>query len=145
MSERETPLSGKNPQPVNREEYLAALFAQMVVQQANMATIFLGKAPHPHTDRTEVDLEGARLFIDQLEMLEAKTKGNLSKEEEMLLRQTLMQLRLEFVEAAQSPAPAATPASPPEGGATPAPAAESVTGAARTPEEESRKKFSKKY
>ena len=125
---------------------MAALFAQMVLQQANMAMMLLGKAPHPHTGENMQDLEGARMFIDQLEMLEVKTKGNLGKEEENLLKQSLMSLRLAFVEAVESPggAPLSDKAVPPpqsESGA----AASPETSAPPADDAESRKKFTKKY
>jgi len=123
---------------ISREEMMSALFAQLVMQQANMAMMLLGKVPHPETGNIVKDIEAARLFIDQLEMLESKTKGNLTKEESALLKQSLMNLRLGFVEAVEAPTPAtemgAKPAEAPA--ATPAPPAES---------EEHRKKFSKKY
>src|SRR5512135_475457 len=89
----------------SRDERLSALFAQLVMQQANMAMMLLGKVPHPESGQAVKDLEAARLFIDQLEMLEGKTKGNLSKEEAGLLKQSLMSLRLAFVEAVESPQP----------------------------------------
>jgi hypothetical protein len=122
----------------------SALFAQLVLQQANMASMLLGKVPHPETGEVIKDMDAARLFIDQLEMLEAKTKGNLTKEEGALLKQSLMSLRLAFVEAVESPAaPAGSKAQSPtaKGGTAPG-----AAGIQATPsEEESRKKFSKKY
>jgi len=129
----------------SREDMMSALFAQMVMQQSNLALMLLGKAPHPESGQTIRDLDGAKLFIDQLEMLEAKTKGNLTHHEEGLLKQSLMALRLAFVEAVESPetpaqpkaAPTAAPASPT--GTAPA----ETTGAAG--EEESRKRYSKKF
>src|SRR5947209_14785183 len=81
----------------------AALFAQFVMRQANMAFLFLGKIAHPETGQTMKDLDGARQFIDELEMLEAKTRGNLNKEEAGLLKQTLMNLRLAYVQAVEEP------------------------------------------
>jgi hypothetical protein len=132
----------------------SALFAQLVMQQANMAMMLLGKVAHPQSGEVIKDLEAARLFIDQLEMLEVKTKGNLTKDESGLLKQSLMSLRLAFVEAVDSgPAPsagqaspAASPpsasASPPPTPSEPAPPGESSTS---SDEEEHRKKFSKKY
>src|SRR6185503_2931044 len=93
--------------PISREEMMSALFAQLVVQQSNMAMLLMGKVPHPQTGQTVRDTEAARLFIDQLEMLEAKTKGNLTKEEDQLLKQSLMGLRMAFVEAMEAPAPEA--------------------------------------
>src|SRR5215468_6476802 len=82
---------------------VSALFAQLVMQQANMAMMLLGKVAHPETGGVLKDIEAARLFIDQLEMLEVKTQGNLSKEESSLLKQSLMNVRLAFVEAVESP------------------------------------------
>jgi hypothetical protein len=128
----------------SREEMQSALFAQLVMQQANMAMMLLGKVPHPETGQVVKDLEAARLFIDQLEMLENKTKGNLTREEAGLLKQSLMSLRLAFVEAVESPEPQSQPKGPEAAdsshqsqGAQPAsPAA---------PQEEHQKKFSKKY
>ena len=78
---------------------MTALFAHLVMQQSNMAMMLMGKAPHPETGKPVRDLESAKLFIDLLEMLEAKTKGNLTKDEQNLLKQTLMAVRIGFVEA----------------------------------------------
>jgi len=89
-----------------REAMHSMLFNQLVVQQSSLTLILLGKAPHPETGKITRDLDAARLFIEQLEMLEAKTKGNLARHEEALLKQTLMTLRLAFVEAAEAPLPA---------------------------------------
>ena len=90
-----------------REAMHSMLFNQLVVQQSSLALILLGKAPHPETGKTTRDLDAARLFIEQLEMLEAKTRGNLARHEETLLKQTLMTLRLAYVEAAEAaPLPA---------------------------------------
>jgi hypothetical protein len=123
----------------------SALFAYLVMQQSNMATMLLGKTPHPQTGKTMRDLDSAKLFIDQLEMLEVKTKGNLSPEEGSLLKQTLMNLRLAFVEAADAPEATEPKQAAPEP-TQPAPeAAKSVPEAPAAEDEEHRKKFSKKY
>ena len=130
----------------SREEMQSALFAQLVLQQTNLTMMLLGRTSNPQTGETIRDLDAARLFIDQLEMLEAKTKGNLSRDEVRLLQQSLMSLRMAFVEAVESPA--ATPSG--AAGAKPQPeAAEVKTAPAETtsaaPEEAPRKRFSKKY
>jgi hypothetical protein len=143
------PQSGsKGPAHVDRAEIYSALFAQMILQQSNLAMMLLGKMPHPQTGKAVQDIEGAKMFIDQLEMLEVKTKGNLSPDEEALLKHSLMSLRLAFVEAVESPAPAEpAAASEPAGRTGEAPAAASE----RKPEEagdsdaDSKKKFSKRY
>ena len=93
----------------SREEIMTAIFAGMVNQYAQMAFMFMGKVPNPQTGATEVELESAKMFIDNLEMLEFKTKGNLSAEEDKFLKSVLTQLRMDFVECldkqgAKSPA-----------------------------------------
>lgn len=150
MSEPAT--TPKEVSGLSREEMHSVLFAQIIMQLSNMAMMMLGKMPGPQSGENLRDLEAARHFIDQLEALEAKTKGNLSKEEVALLKQTLMALRLAFVEAVESPQPAAKSAEAvPKTAAAgkPAPAPENKTapaqGADATTEEPSGKRFSKKY
>ena len=145
-------VSERDPGFASPEELNSALFAHLVMQQSNMALMLLGKAPHPETGQTVQDLEGAKLFIDQLEMLEAKTKGNLSKEESAMLKQTLMSLRFSFVQAVESAPPktveqSRSEAAPSQPGlatetAKAAPAASTVLSGE---DEEHRKKFTKKY
>ena len=142
--------SAHNVDAASRQEELSFLFAQLVLQQSNMALMFLGKVAHPESGKVVQDVEAARLFIDQLEMLEVKTKGNLSKDEETLLKQTLMTVRLNFVQTVESSAPAQPPKreTPP-----PAPAAAGQSTGQSSPqpapsaveEDEHRTKFSKKY
>jgi hypothetical protein len=101
-----------------------------------MAVVLMGRAPNPMTGKTETDLESARLFIDQLEMLEAKTRGNLTPEEQQLLKQNLMTARMAFVQTVE------------EAGKKPQaakPKAAETNAAAPETDESSRKKFSKSY
>jgi len=49
------------------------------------------------------NLSHAQEVIDILTMLEAKTKGNLTGEEETLLEEMLYTLRIKFVEKAKAP------------------------------------------
>lgn len=133
----------------NSDAAHAGLFADLVVQHANMALIFAGAVPHPESGERVTDLEAAQHFIDRLDMLQAKTRGNLGPQEAALLQQSLAAARMAFVHAVEAPAPAAatTPAEPPvtsgAGPTAPAPAA-----AAEAPpgmSEDERKKFVKKY
>ena len=143
--------SAHNADPLSRQEELSFLFAQLVLQQSNMAMMLLGKVAHPESGKVVQDVDAARLFIDQLEMLENKTKGNLSKEEENLLKQTLMSLRLNFVETVESsgsapsqqPKPAEAPAEQPQAAESIRPGPDSAPSSSE--EDEHRKKFSKKY
>jgi hypothetical protein len=133
-----------------REENMSVLFAQMVIQQANMAMMLMGQVPHPQTGQTIKDIEAARMFIDQLEMLEEKTKGNLSKHEENLLRQSVTTLQMTFVEAVESPdekssASASAPAAETTREIQPSESSHPENISSPAAEEESKKKFSKKY
>jgi len=145
--------SFSNPENMSHEEMMSALFASMVMQQSNMAMLYLGQVPHPETGQPVRDLDAAQMFIQQLEMLEVKTKGNLGKEEASLLKHSLSSLRMAFVQAVEGgekatpavktePAPAASPApdSKTEGGENADPQSDSPTAA-----DEERKKFVKKY
>jgi len=140
-------VSEDNPVSGSPDEMRSALFAHMVMQQSRMAMMLLGKTPHPETGQVIRDLEAARLFIDQLEMLEFKTKGNLNPEEAALLKQSLMSLRMAFVEAVDSSPSPAEPRPAQPAGSTSAPEPAKAAPASATPlaEEEHRKKFTKKY
>lgn len=141
----EQPTSGTT-EALSSEDRASALFAQLVLQQTNMAMMLLGKMAHPETGKVYKDIEAARLFIDQLEMLETKTRGNLTKDESGLLKHSLMSLRLAFVEAVDSPEPKQEKTSDPGKAASQTAAQEAPAGASGSQaDDEHRKKFSKKY
>ena len=132
-------------------------FIEFVMMHAQNAALFLGQIPNPKTGEPEVNLDLARMFIDQLEMIQEKTRGNLTNEETMVLRNALSNLQMAFVEvsggARPSGAPdtAAQPEPPPP--VSSQPAEQPASGAAEQkppissaePETESRKKFTKSY
>ena len=132
------------PGNTSRDESMSAQFAGLVMQQTNLALMLLGKSPHPETQKTVQDIDGAKMFIDQLEMLELKTQGNLNADETKLLKQSLTALRLAFVQAIDSQSPSMA-ADPPKKPAAPAEPPESSTTPTPPSAEEARKKFSKKY
>lgn len=70
-----------------------ARFSEFVFLQAQNAGLFLGKIPHPQTGETRVNLRAAKSVIDSLEMLRAKTAGNLTELETKLLATALDNLR----------------------------------------------------
>jgi hypothetical protein len=72
-------------------------FPSYVLSYYARVMIFLGEVPDPDTNKKEEDLEAARYFIDLLSMLQEKTKGNLSKDEEQLLDKVLYELRMIFM------------------------------------------------
>lgn len=76
-------------------------FATFVLSLATSAQISLGAIPHPETGKAEVHTPGAKQMIDVLAMLQDKTRGNLSKDEETLLEQVLYNLRMHFVRVSE--------------------------------------------
>jgi hypothetical protein len=127
-------------------------FIEFVMMQAQNAALFLGQIPNPQTGKGEVNLELAKMFIDQLGMIQDKTRGNLTNEETAVLRNTLSNLQMAFVEvsrqAREGTAGSAAPEAPEAEISEPAPpgseekAAPPVTSES---ESESRKKFTKSY
>jgi hypothetical protein len=69
----------------------------MLVTQALFALGVLGVKGQ---ERPEPDLGLAKYNIDMLEMLEEKTKGNLTEEEQKVLTDTLNQIRMAYVKIA---------------------------------------------
>ena len=88
-----------------------ASFEFLVLSLRVQAEIHLGLYPAP--DGAKPDLEIARHTIDLLAVLQTKTKGNLTMEEQRLLDNSLTELRFRFIQAAQpaSATPPETPAS----------------------------------
>ena len=76
------------------------LFMQLILQNQQIAMMSMGKIKNPVTDRIERNLEHAKIYIDTLDMLLAKTKGNLSDYEEKFLTETIKELKLNYVEEA---------------------------------------------
>ena len=73
-------------------------FYTFVLSLGSSAFVHLGDAPHPETGAAQVSLELAKQTIDILGMLQTKTKGNLTAEEERFLDNLLLDLRLRFVQ-----------------------------------------------
>lgn len=74
-----------------------ASFATLVSLLASQAMAALGQLPDPATNQPTVRLGMAKHFIDSLEVLEQKTKGNLSDVEAGMLENMLYELRLLYV------------------------------------------------
>ena len=74
-------------------------FGTLVFSFATSALINMGAAPDPQTKKTIKNLPVAKQNIDILEILQKKTKGNLSPEENQLMENLLAEVRLRFVEA----------------------------------------------
>lgn len=102
------------------------LFGSLVLSLAASAMQLMGKTVNPVSGKVEVNLEQAQATIDLLDVLQTKTKGNLSDAEDKLLGHILGDLKLNYVEtmnakpgeaaadAPELPKEEAPPAPPPE-------------------------------
>ena len=127
---------------------LSQRFIEFIMMQAQNAALFLGQIPNPQTGKGEVNLELAKIFIDQLAMIQEKTRGNLTAEEEKILRSTIANLQMVFVEVSQQGGVQSGPATPDgssEESDAKSEASEAKPESAETSEAESRKKFTKSY
>jgi hypothetical protein len=75
-------------------------FGSLLVLLGTQASLYLGDIPNPVNQKREKDIPAAKHFIDLLSLLQVKTKGNLTGEEERLLQQLLFDLRLRYVREA---------------------------------------------
>jgi hypothetical protein len=91
-AEREAPkMEEQPPRPLD--------FSTLILSLANTALFQLGLIRTPEGGEVGKDIQGARQTIDLLGLLELKTRGNLTEQEEKVLKDALFQLRMAFVEA----------------------------------------------
>jgi hypothetical protein len=83
--------------PEAGEELPQARFDLFVSGLAMEALIALGEMANPATRKQAVNLPQARYLIDLLGVFEEKTRGNLSVDEERLLKDTVYQLRMRYL------------------------------------------------
>jgi hypothetical protein len=84
------------------EQHETVTFNTFVLSLVTTAAVHLGDIAPPGSDtRLEPNLPGAAQMIEILGMLQQKTKGNLTPEEQQFLEQVLYELRMRFVEASK--------------------------------------------
>jgi hypothetical protein len=140
---------------------MAQRFMQFVMMQRQQVLFVLGLLDEGG-QKMPPNLEAAKMFIDQLEMIQAKTAGNLIETEIKILENVLTSLRLAFVEVSGGVSPGMIPSRPMPGleelaqeeaglaapTPTEAPAAKAAPEpSSAAPEEptENKKKFTKTY
>lgn len=79
------------------------LFMHLVSMLAMSAIQQMGKLVDPNTGKAETNLDAAQATIDMLDMLEARTRGNLDADETKLIKDTLMSLKMNYVESQGQP------------------------------------------
>jgi Domain of unknown function (DUF1844) len=77
-------------------------FENMVRMLGSNAAMVLGAYADPRTGQPMLDPDAAREFIDMLDALREKTRGNLSPEEDTLLLDLLGKLKMTYLEVNQA-------------------------------------------
>jgi len=96
--------TGKEPDPESQEpplQFPEINFATFVVSLNASALLHLGAIEDPASGTRDKSLPMAKQTIDILSMLQEKTVGNLSEEEESLLKNILYDLRIMYVREKQ--------------------------------------------
>ncbi len=101
MAKPPTEPGSEHDNDLSEEDSLPALdFTTFVLSLSTTVLGSLGEIPEPNGTKHHVDLPLARQTIDLLTLLQVKTRGNLTGEEERLLNQVLLDLSMRFVEVA---------------------------------------------
>ena len=79
------------------------LFIHLVNTFVQSAWISLGKVKNPVSDKIERNVEQATYYIDLLDMLQTKMKGNLSEWEEQYIIHSLSELKLNYIDEKKKP------------------------------------------
>ena len=87
------------PSPAGAAQAAPAGFGELVNMLAMQAAIALGGYQGPGGERIPPDPAAAKHHIDLLDVLDKKTKGNLTDEEQRILDGVLYELRLQYVQA----------------------------------------------
>ncbi|MEO6954249.1 MAG: DUF1844 domain-containing protein [Polyangia bacterium] len=74
-------------------------FSAFMLSLASSALVHLGELEHPEHANTSENLALAKQSLDILGLLQEKTRGNLTDDEQKLLEQLLYELRLKYVAA----------------------------------------------
>ena len=82
-----------------------ASFVNFLMSIASNAAAALGMMEHPVTGQRGVDLPLGKHWIDVLGMLQEKTRGNLSPQEEQIFKGLLADLRMQFVSLTRASMP----------------------------------------
>jgi hypothetical protein len=90
------------PSAMSEEQRDQFFFMSIVQNFQQLAWGGLGKIANPDQSEPKVDIEQARWAIDMLAMLQRRTQGNLSPEEERDLQQVMYTLQMNFVEEQQN-------------------------------------------
>ncbi len=98
MVEKESLAAEENQETVHQS---SVNFSSFILSLATSALVQLGQEADPNSGKISVDLSNARQSIDLLTLLEEKTRGNLTQEEESLVQRLLYTLRMKCISVEQ--------------------------------------------
>ena len=88
------------PNPAPGEQLASGVpvtFASFVISLGSSSLMLMGEQLDPQQPAMPVNLPQAKEIIDLLSVLDVKTKGNLTTEEQTVLRDMLYALRMKYV------------------------------------------------
>lgn len=89
--------STKQAAPSHHAPTMPVTFSSFVISLGSSSLMLMGEQLDPHQAPMPVNLPQAKEIIDLLSVLEDKTKGNLTSEEQTVLRDMLYALRMKYV------------------------------------------------
>ena len=95
---QQTPPASASPDETSHEDHLLPVnFSSFVISLGSSSLMLMGERLDPQQQPIPVNLPQAKEIIDLLSVLEEKTKGNLTSEEQTVLRDMLYALRMKYV------------------------------------------------
>jgi hypothetical protein len=92
-----------NPQTPEEDDRMGPAqpidFTTLIMSLASSALVSMGRVPDPATGTVLKNLVFAQQNIDIIHLLQEKTRGNLSADEERLVEQILYELRMSYISA----------------------------------------------
>lgn len=86
-----------NPTGAETASGVPVTFASFVISLGSSSLMLMGEQLDPQQPAMPVNLPQAKEIIDLLSVLDLKTKGNLTTEEQAVLRDMLYALRMKYV------------------------------------------------
>ncbi len=95
---KQTPSDSPSPAETSHQDHpLPVTFSSFVISLGSSSLMLMGEQLDPRQGALPVNLPQAKEIIDLLSVLEEKTKGNLTSEEQTVLRDMLYALRMKYV------------------------------------------------
>ncbi|HET9963093.1 MAG TPA: DUF1844 domain-containing protein [Nitrospiraceae bacterium] len=91
------PVQESGDHPLTGGGHLPVTFSSFVISMGSSALMLMGEQLDPQQPAMPLNLPQAKEIIDLLSMLEEKTRGNLTSDEQVVMKDMLYALRMKFV------------------------------------------------